>query len=732
MLRKSSLGTLTGRETAWRNSILGKVTLFLLLAVAAAYLAGTATGWVMIERSQREDWRRQASTNAQIASSVIRSIYTFVSVDLAENAQIEGINSQNMIGDDQSVLDTGFVAVDVLALAAMQTKEKIWLAQFQPDSARLTTLTDSDGGPQGAPIQLEDTGPTGIFGFATGFAKINGERHYVAMIPIKTPAGQLLGAVVASAGKADRLLEMQAAFYRNSLLYGAISLILTGLAVTFIMDRLFYPIPKLIDSLKRLAGDDASHVTPFQYRRDEIGRLAGAIETLRQGVLEREHLRQAREAARELEHLALHDPLTGLPNRAFLQKTLDTMLASILEDGRVINIMLLDLDRFKPVNDTYGHAIGDQLLVAMAQRVARLMGPEDRLARLGGDEFALIQSVSINARKEARHLGNRVIEAIGEPFDISGHSISIGISIGVASAPLHGTTSKDVMAHADIALYTSKGAGRGCLRIYEPGMTMEGSGRSAIELELLQALAENQFKLVYQPIISAATEEICGYEALIRWHHPRKGLISPDQFIPAAEETNVILQIDRWVLQTACREMARQTNSPSVSVNLSALSLQHPDLPDFIIRTLRDTGLVPARLEVEITESHRAAGAEVLSVLTAIRKLGIGIAVDDFGTGFSSMAYLMDLPVTRIKLDRRFVSGVATDPRCLNLIRASVALARGLQIDVTAEGIEDRNQFDVIRMLGCGAAQGYLFGKPAALPDPATPRLPAPSRHATL
>lgn len=732
MLRKDSLADLTGREVAWRNSILGKVTLFLLLAVATAYVTGAATGWVMIERSQGEDWRRQASTNAQIASSVIRSIYTFVSVDLTTTAQIENIKSETMIGDDQSVLDTGFVAIDVLALAALQTKEKIWLATYHPDQRQLLTLIDNDGGSQGAVVELEQPESSGFFHFTTGFATIGPERHYVAIIPIRTPEGRLLGAIVASAGQAERLLAMQASFYRNSLLYGAISMILTAAIVVFIMRRLFHPIPKLIDSLKRIARDDTGNVTPFRHRRDEIGRLASAIETLREGVVEREQLRKAQEMARELEHLALHDPLTGLPNRAFLQKTLTAMLGRIVESGRVLNVMLLDLDRFKPVNDTYGHAIGDQLLVAMAQRVTPLMGAEDILTRLGGDEFALIQSVSINARKEARHLGNRIIEAISQPFEIGGHSIGIGISIGVATAPFHGTTNKDVMAHADIALYTSKGAGRGCLRMYEPGMTMEGSGRSAIELELLQAIAENQFQLLYQPIVRTATEEVSGYEALIRWHHPKKGLVSPDTFIPAAEETNVILDLDRWVLQQACREMARRHDGRTIAVNLSAISLQRPDLPAFISRVLTDTGLSPKRLEIEITESHRAQGTEVVFILNAIRAMGIGIAVDDFGTGFSSMSYLMDLPVTRIKLDRRFVAGVVDDPRCLNVVRSSIALARGLEIEVTAEGIEDRAQFDVIRSLGCRSVQGYLFGKPVPLPEPELQRFQAHPLRAAL
>ncbi|MGG7519426.1 EAL domain-containing protein [Allorhizobium undicola] len=702
----------------WRNSILGKVAFFLLLAVAFAYVSGAATGWLMIERAQKADWARQASTNAQISSSAIRGVYTFVTVDMTPAGQITGIVSDRMIGDDQSVLDTGFVPLDVLSLASLQTKEPVWLLRYDEERRQLLTLTDSEGGGENLPLVFSDEKGNAHppDKYATGFASIGSTRHYIALLPITTPDGKLLGAIAASAGNADRLMRMQTAFYRNSLVYGSIIMLATGIAIMLVMRRLFHPIPALIEALKRIARDETGRTTPFRQRRDEIGQLANAIETLREGVVEREHLRQVREAARELEHLAHHDPLTGLPNRAFLQKTLSRMLEEVELFGRTINVMLLDLDRFKPVNDTYGHAVGDQLLIATCHRLSVLLGPQDVLARLGGDEFALIQAVSVNARTDAARLGERIIDAMNRPFQINDLSIGIGISIGVATAPLHGRTLKDIMSHADVALYTSKGAGRGCLRHYQPGMTMESSGRSAIEQELMLALGEDQFEIFYQPIIAIQDGRLCGHEALVRWRHPVRGLLTPDQFIEAAEESGLIVELDRWVLSNACRTFAAMPNAGTLAVNISAADLLRSDLPDFLRATLDATGLAPHRLEIEVTETSPIAEREAVTALHAIRGMGIGVAIDDFGTGFSSLSYLLDLPLTRIKFDRRFVAGLVDNPRALNILRALMMLANGLGIEATAEGIENRQQLHILRGLGCKSAQGYLFGKPQAEP----------------
>lgn len=706
------------RPIRWRDSLLGKVTSFLLLTVAVAYLSGATTGWVMIERSQREEWMRQALTNVQITSSAIRGIYTFVSVDMTQSGQITRINSQRMIGDDQSVLDTGFVPVDVLALASIQTKEKVWLLNYDAQARRLVSMTDSDGGSIGAAIQLEN-GPSEITehsfqGLVDGFATIDDRRYYIGLLPIISSEGTLLGAVAASAGEAERLMEMRSRFYRNSLLSFAAIMLATGLAIIVLMRRLFRPVPALADALKRLARDETGNITPFQKRSDEIGHLAVAIETLREAVVEREHLRKMRESARELEHLAHHDALTGLPNRAFLQKNLTEVLEKVESTGIAVNVMLLDLDRFKPVNDTYGHAVGDQVLITACKRVTMLLGPDDIFARLGGDEFALIQIVALDARKEARRLATRILEAISRPFQINDLNLTIGVSIGIANAPNHGNTSNQILSNADIALYMSKGRGRGCFHLYEAGMTMGASQRSAMELEIMEALGKNQFTLHYQPIVSTVESQISGYEALVRWQHPEKGLIPPDSFIPIAEETGFIVELDRWVLKQACQSMANSAETAKIAVNLSALGLLRHDLPDYIRATLKETGLAPERLEIEITETHRIAEKAAIAALRRIRAMGIGIAIDDFGTGFSSLTYLIDLPVTRIKLDRRFISGLPTSARCVSIVMSALSLAHSLDLDVTAEGVETIEQFQLLKTAGCQCVQGYLFGKPQA------------------
>lgn len=706
------------RSIRWRDSLLGKVTAFLLLTVTLAYLSGAATGWVMIERNQREEWLRQANTNAQITSSAIRGIYTFVSVDMTPSGQIVRINSQRMIGDDQSVLDTGFVPVDVLALASIQTKDKVWLLRYDSDHKRLISITDSDGGSIDTPLQLEQEQKSITeHNFQTikhGFATIGSMRYYIALLPIISSDGTLLGAVAASAGEAERLMDVRNRFYRNSLLSFLAIMLATGLAIMVLIRQLFRPVPALADAIKRLARDETGNITPFQKRSDEIGHLAVAIETLREAVVEREHLRKMRESARELEHLAHHDALTGLPNRACLQKNLTEVLEKVETNGIAVNVMLLDLDRFKPVNDTYGHAVGDQVLITACKRVTMLLGPDDIFARLGGDEFALIQIVALDAKKEARRLATRILETISRPFQINELNLTIGVSIGIANAPNHGNTSNEILSNADIALYMSKGKGRGCFHLYETGMTMSASQRSAMELEIMEALGKNQFTLHYQPIVSTTESQVTGYEALVRWQHPEKGLIAPDSFIPIAEETGFIVELDRWVLRQACQSMANTAETATVAVNLSALGLLRHDLPDYIRAILKETGLPPARLEIEITETHRIAEKAAIAALRKIRAMGIGIAIDDFGTGFSSLTYLIDLPITRIKLDRRFVSGLPTNPRCLSIVMSALSLARALDIGVTAEGVETIDQFQVLKTAGCQHVQGYLFGKPQA------------------
>jgi diguanylate cyclase (GGDEF)-like protein len=714
----------SGASLPWRGSLFGKVTAFLLAAVALAYVSGAATGWLMLERSQREEWRRQAEMNAQVASSALRSIYTFVTVDLAGSGQIMRIISDRMIGDDQSVLDTGFIPADVLALASIQTKNAVWLFRYEATDQTFYSIAESSGAEQDLPLLDPGAVRSNSLGrIFTGFATIGDEESFIAFLRIETSDGKLLGAVAASIGTADQLLATRSAFYRNSLMLLAIIMLATGATIVLVMRHIFRPVPALIDALKRIARDDTGTVTPFRRRKDEIGQLASAIETLREAVVEREHLRKVRETAAQMEHLAHHDPLTGLPNRSYLQKALLAALAEIAADGTALNVILFDLDRFKPVNDTYGHAVGDEVLIMTSERVRSLIGDNDVLARLGGDEFALIQRLPVNTRSGQR-LARRILEAVAQPYRIGDLTLEIGTSIGIASAPAHGNNPAILFNNADLALYASKDAGRGTYSVFQAGMTMPSSARATLEAELVQALAQEQFEVHYQPIMDLRSGTTSGYEALVRWRHPDKGLVPPGLFISVAEECGLIADLDRWVMKRACMTAARWDNGQTVAVNVSAMEMRQEDLPQRIRGALDASGLPPHRLEIELTESLLLDHAQALPTMNAIRAMGVGIAVDDFGTGYATLAYLADLPFTRIKLDRRFVSAIETSSDCRSIVTSTISLAHQLGMKTTAEGVETRGQVELLKVFGCNSAQGYYFGRPKMMPITTNPALP--------
>ncbi|MDO1583328.1 putative bifunctional diguanylate cyclase/phosphodiesterase [Rhizobium oryzicola] len=698
---------------SWHRSLLGKIGYFLLTAVVLAFVSGALTGWIMMENGQRQDWRRQAEMNAQIATAAIRNIYSFVTVDAAPSGQIVRIRTDRLIGDDQSVLDTGFNPADVLALASLQTKQPVWLFRSIPNEHRLVSITDSDAGEGGQLLRIANAEHEQIDAsntFFTGFVEIAGAEYFTSYLPIQNNQGDLLGAVVASVGSADTLLQNRAVFYRNTLIILGLIMVVTGGAIVFVMKGLFHPVPTLIQSLKRIAEDDTGNLTPFQERGDEIGQLATAIETLRAAVVEREHLRQVRETAREMEHLAHHDPLTGLPNRTSMIKCAEAALEEMREAGKAFNLLLLDLDRFKPVNDTYGHAVGDRILVMTAERVSALLAPGDVFARLGGDEFALLQRLELSGDVEGRKLASRIIEAIEQPFSVDGRIIEIGGSIGIATAPVHAASRTALIHAADIALYASKAAGRGQFTFFEPGMDMPGG--DTMKAELLRALAHKEFELHYQPIVNLSDVSVLGYEALLRWRHPEQGLILPDTFIPTAEDSGLIVEIGQWILEQACQDACGWEDGQKVAVNISAVQLHRGDIGASVRQALASTGLPPSRLELELTESVLLNRQEAEATLADIRNLGVGLALDDFGTGFSTFTYLAELPVTRIKLDRHFVSTLETNERSRAILASTINLARNLQLEVTAEGIENMTQLAWLRGVGCDAGQGYLFGKP--------------------
>ncbi len=426
-----------------------------------------------------------------------------------------------------------------------------------------------------------------------------------------------------------------------------------------------------------------------------------------------EDVTERKKAEQRVAFLAHHDALTGLANRAALTQKIDEAAARQRRRGEPFSVLLLDLDRFKQVNDTLGHPAGDILLTKVAARLKSLLRETDVLARLGGDEFAIVQAGETSQREAARGLAERIIDVLGKPFDIEGGDISIGTSIGIALAPEHDTGSDSLLKMADLALYRAKSAGRNGYRFFDAEMSEVANARQEIESDLRRALAQNELELHYQPIIDARTLKVSGAEALVRWRHPSKGVISPDLFIPLAEETGLITQIGDWVLRAACREAATWPNGVKVAVNLSVVQFHKTNLPDAVMGVLADTGLSPDRLELEITETALIeSAAECLPALRKFKDLGITIALDDFGTGYSSLSQLAMFPFDKIKIDRSFTQNLTKRSECAAIISATLTLAQSLDIATTAEGVETVDQYRLLRLAGVTSLQGYLFKRP--------------------
>jgi diguanylate cyclase (GGDEF)-like protein len=411
--------------------------------------------------------------------------------------------------------------------------------------------------------------------------------------------------------------------------------------------------------------------------------------------------------------MAHHDALTGLANRAALVQRIDEAAARQRRSGEPFTLLLLDLDRFKQVNDTLGHLAGDALLTETAGRLRSLLRETDVLARLGGDEFAIIQGGGTNRHEAAMSLAERIIAMIGTPFHFDGNDITIGASIGIALAPEHESNSDTLLKMADLALYRAKSAGRNGYCFFDPEMSKVASARHEIENDLRRAIQQNELKLHYQPIIDAKTQKICSVEALVRWQHPTKGLILPDLFVPLAEETGLIAQIGEWVLLTACRQAATWPADVKVAVNLSLVQFGKTNLADVVMRALVDSGLRPERLELEITETALIeSAAQCLPALRQFKNFGITIVLDDFGTGYSSLSQLVMFPFDKIKIDKSFIQNLTKRADCAAIISATLTLAQSLSIETTAEGIETVEQSRLLRLAGVTSLQGYLFQRP--------------------
>jgi diguanylate cyclase (GGDEF)-like protein len=424
-------------------------------------------------------------------------------------------------------------------------------------------------------------------------------------------------------------------------------------------------------------------------------------------------LTEMRRSQAEVTRLAQFDSLTGLANRIQMLRSLEQAVAERQGRPGDCALMMLDLDRFKTVNDTLGHPAGDALLRQVSQRLQRVVGDKGLVGRQGGDEFKILMPGRQDQAALA-HLAQTIITGISQPYSIEGTAVVIGVSIGIASCPQDGVTADALIRNADLALYAAKGDGRGVHRFYSSDMHADAEDRRKLEEDLRHALAADGLHLVYQPVVSSRTEQITGYEALLRWNHPTRGVISPALFVPIAEDSGLIAPIGEWVLRTACRDAAQWPGGIRVAVNVSPAQFANPGFPSTVMNALAAAQLAPERLELEITESvflNDDAGTD--SMFARLKALGVRLALDDFGTGYSSLGYLKKAPFDKIKIDQSFVRGAAIKGnRNSAIIKAIVSLAEALGMDTTAEGAETQDELELIRQLGCSHIQGYIYGKP--------------------
>ncbi|KRR29582.1 diguanylate cyclase [Bradyrhizobium retamae] len=420
---------------------------------------------------------------------------------------------------------------------------------------------------------------------------------------------------------------------------------------------------------------------------------------------------ERKRAEARLTFMAQHDGLTGLPNRNLLRQQMDDILLRTRRNAEKVAVLVLGLDHFKAVNDTLGHGIGDKLLRGVAKRLQSMLREEDALARLNSDEFAVIQS-GVTRPEDAISMARRLLDAIADPYLLDGHSVVIGASIGVAMSPSDGDESEKLLKNADLALSRAKNDSRGTFSFFEAGMDARAQARRKIETDLREAVHTGALRPYYQPLVDLASGRITGFEALVRWPHPERGMISPAEFIPVAEETGLINAVGGLMLRRACTDAAQWPDDVRVAVNLSPLQFRVGNLLSLVVETLEQSGLPAKRLELEITETLLLEkSSEVLATLHALRALGVRISMDDFGTGYSSLSYLRSFPFDKIKIDQSFVRDLVANPDAQAIVRSIISLGKGLGVTITAEGVESEAEVNCLRNEGCHEGQGFLFSR---------------------
>ena len=482
-------------------------------------------------------------------------------------------------------------------------------------------------------------------------------------------------------------------------LIGLVIVIVFGTAIARNITK---PISRLDEAARRISAGERTKVDVNS--DDEIGRLGKSFNNMVDAIVQRED---------QISHIALHDALTDLPNRKYYREELDLALRRG-NDDTIIAIYYLDLDNFKSVNDTLGHPVGDELLRAASLRMTDVLG-NHLLARLGGDEFAVLVK-DAESVEDIASIADRLEKCFNESFRLENHVLSTGTSIGIAVAPMDGLDSQTLMKNADLALYRAKNEGKGCYHFFEQEMDEHARKRREMEVDLKLAIEQGQFELYYQPLFNIEKHAINGFEALIRWNHPERGLVSPLEFIPLSEETGMIVPIGEWVLKEACAQAAQWPENIRIAVNVSPVQFRNKGLSAVVMQALAQSGLAPSRLELEITESLLIDNVEnTLSSLHNLRALGVRISLDDFGTGYSSLSYLRSFPFDKIKIDRSFVVDIMTNKGSTAIIQAITGLATALGMDTLAEGVEENEQIDVLLAHGCQNIQGFLLSEPVPI-----------------
>ena len=529
--------------------------------------------------------------------------------------------------------------------------------------------------------------------------RVDGTPSIALAKPLPTFSGQDQAILLLAYPRAEALADarkLQLALAVITLL----GLVLVAFATWKAAGRITRPLERLDAAAGRLASGE--HVQVNVRGTDELARLAGSFNEMAGKIAEREQ---------RITQLAFNDVLTGLPNRTMFQQQLEHLLRASDGNGSQFALHCLDLDQFKVINDTLGHPAGDALLVEAGQRVLKAARGHF-VARLGGDEFVVLQTIG-DDRNAVDRLARDILETVTKPLAIDGNEIVPSTSIGIAMAPHDGSDSETLLRNADLALYRAKEAGRGTYAFFEESLNQRAQERRQLESDLRLAVERREFELLYQPLFDLEQNRVCSFEALIRWNHPTRGLISPAEFIPIAEDTGLIVPIGAWVINEACAQAARWPEHIRIAVNVSPVQFHRGALHATILRALAETGLPPSRFEVEITESIFLEGSEAtLKLLHSLRSLGVRVALDDFGTGYSSLSYLQSFPFDKLKIDRTFIQNLLTRDGASAIVRAITELAHALKIETTAEGVEETAQLMELRAHGCSSVQGFLFAEP--------------------